>query len=236
MSEKQSKIMGFVMSFLLILSMLIVAKESAELVNVLHMQEKTEKTTTVVIDAGHGGIDPGKVGINDALEKDINLSIALKVKKYLEQQDIKVVMTRETDEGLYEEKDSNKKVRDMKNRLAIIEETNPALAVSIHQNSYPEESVSGMQVFYYKDSQEGTKAAHLMQKTMIECLKPQKERVAKENGTYYLLKRTSVPIIIVECGFLSNPTEAELLTSSAYQEKAAWAIHMGILRYLNMTD
>lgn len=236
MSEKQSKIMGFVMSFLLILSMLIVAKESAELVNVLHMQEKTEKKITVVIDAGHGGIDPGKVGINDALEKDINLSIALKVKKYLEQQDIKVVMTREADEGLYEEKDSNKKVRDMKNRLAIIEETNPALAVSIHQNSYPEESVSGMQVFYYKDSQEGTKAAHLMQKTMIECLKPQKERVAKENGTYYLLKRTSVPIIIVECGFLSNPTEAELLTSSAYQEKAAWAIHMGILRYLNMTD
>ena len=75
-----------------------------------------------------------------------------------------------------------------------------------------------------------------MQKTMIECLKPQKERVAKENGTYYLLKKTSVPIIIVECGFLSNPTEAELLTSSAYQEKAAWAIHMGILRYLNMTD
>lgn len=236
MSEKQSKIMGFVMSFLLILSMLIVAKESAELVNVLHMQEKTEKKITVVIDAGHGGIDPGKVGINDALEKDINLSIALKVKKYLEQQDIKVVMTREADEGLYEEKDSNKKVRDMKNRLAIIEETNPALAVSIHQNSYPEESVSGMQVFYYKDSQEGTQAAQLMQETMIAFLKPQKERVAKENGTYYLLKRTSVPIIIVECGFLSNPTEAELLTSSAYQEKAAWAIHMGILRYLNMTD
>lgn len=227
------------MSFLLILSMLLVAKESAELVKVWNQQEKQEKqekVTTVVIDAGHGGIDPGKVGINDALEKDINLSIALKVKKYLEQQDIKVVMTRETDEGLYEENDSNKKVRDMKNRLAIIEETKPALAVSIHQNSYPEESVSGMQVFYYEDSAEGEKVAQLMQQTMIENLKPQKEREVKANDTYYLLKKTSVPIIIVECGFLSNHIEAELLITPEYQEKAAWAIHMGILRYLNADD
>ena len=224
------------MSFLLIIAMLLVAKESAELVNVINLKEEKEEQKTVVIDAGHGGIDPGKVGINDALEKDINLEIALKVKKYLEQQDINVIMTRETDGGLYEENDTNKKVRDMKNRLSIIEEAEPELAVSIHQNSYPEESVSGMQVFYYQDSAEGAKAALMMQQTMIENLKPQKEREAKENGTYYLLKKTSVPIIIVECGFLSNSTEAELLTKSSYQEKCAWAIQLGILRYLNMAD
>ena len=144
MTEKQSRVMGAVMSFLLIFAMLLVAKESAELVKVWNQQEKQEEVTTVVIDAGHGGIDPGKVGINDALEKDINLSIAMKLKKYLEQQDIRVIMTRETDMGLYEESDSNKKVRDMKNRLAIMEKTAPALTISIHQNSYPEESVSGM--------------------------------------------------------------------------------------------
>lgn len=236
MSEKQSKIMGFIMSFLLIIAMLLVAKESAELVNVLNLQEEKGAQKTVVIDAGHGGIDPGKVGINDALEKDINLAIALKVKKYLEQQDINAIMTRETDGGLYEENDTNKKVRDMKKRLAIIEDAKPQLAVSIHQNSYPEESVSGMQVFYYKDSQEGTKAALVMQQTMIENLKPEKEREAKENGTYYLLKKTSVPIIIVECGFLSNSTEAERLTTDSYQEKCAWAIQLGILRYLDATD
>lgn len=236
MTEKQSKIMGAIMSFLLIFAMLLVAKESAELVKVWKQQEKQEDVTTVVIDAGHGGIDPGKVGINDALEKDINLSIALKVKKYLEQQDIRVVMTRETDEGLYEESDSNKKVRDMKNRLAIMEENNPELTVSIHQNSYPEESVSGMQVFYYETSTEGKALAEIMQQTMIESLKPQKERTAKANDTYYLLKKTSVPIVIVECGFLSNQTEADMLVSTAYQEKVAWAIHMGILRYLNMAD
>lgn len=191
---------------------------------------------TVVIDAGHGGIDPGKVGINDALEKDINLSIALKLKKYLEQQDIRVVMTRETDMGLYEESDSNKKVRDMKNRLAIMEEIKPELVISIHQNSYPEESVSGMQVFYYETSTEGKRLAEIMQQTMIVSLKPQKERTAKANDTYYLLKKTSAPIVIVECGFLSNRAEAELLVSSDYQEKMAWAIHMGVLRYLNQSE
>lgn len=233
MTEKQGKVMGAVMSFLLIFAMLLVAKESAELVKVWNGQEKRQEVTTVVIDAGHGGIDPGKVGRNDVLEKDINLSIALKLKKYLEQQDIRVVMTRETDEGLYEERDANKKVRDMKNRLAVMEETKPSLTVSIHQNSYPEESVSGMQVFYYETSTEGKALAEILQQTMIECLKPQKERAAKANDTYYLLKKTSAPIVIVECGFLSNRAEAELLVSSEYQEKMAWAIHMGILRYLN---
>ncbi len=236
MTEKQSRVMGAVMSFLLIFAMLLVAKESAELVKVWNQQEKQEEVTTVVIDAGHGGIDPGKVGINDALEKDINLSIAMKLKKYLEQQDIRVIMTRETDMGLYEESDSNKKVRDMKNRLAIMEKTAPALTISIHQNSYPEESVSGMQVFYYETSTEGKALAEIMQQTMIESLKPQKERTAKANDTYYLLKKTTVPIVIVECGFLSNRAEAEMLVSSEYQEKMAWAIHMGVLRYLNQSE
>lgn len=233
MTEKQGRVMGTIMSFLLIFAMLLVAKESAELVKVWKQQENQEKVTTVVIDAGHGGIDPGKVGINDALEKDINLSIALKLKKYLEQQDIRVVMTRETDDGLYEESDSNKKVKDMKKRLAIMEEAKPSLTISIHQNSYPEESVSGMQVFYYETSIEGKALAEMMQQTMIACLKPQKERTAKANDTYYLLKKTSVPIVIVECGFLSNRAEADMLVSSDYQEKMAWAIHMGVLRYLN---
>ena len=236
MTEKQSKVMGAIMSFLLIFAMLLVAKESAELVKVWNQQNEQERVMTVVVDAGHGGIDPGKVGVNDALEKDINLSIAMKLKKYLEQQDIRVIMTRETDMGLYEESDSNKKVRDMKNRLAIMEEIKPELVISIHQNSYPEEAVSGMQVFYYETSTEGKRLAEIMQQTMIVSLKPQKERTAKANDTYYLLKKTSAPIVIVECGFLSNRAEAELLVSSDYQEKMAWAIHMGVLRYLNQSE
>ncbi len=233
MEEKQGRILGIVMTCLLVLSILIVVKESAEYVSVLKENGTKETRHTIVIDPGHGGNDPGKVGINSALEKDVNLAIALKLKKYLEQEDMEVVMTRQEDKGLYEETDSNKKVHDMKNRLAIMEGAKPALVVSVHQNSYPEESVSGVQVFYYRDSAEGKKAALLMQEQMIATLQPTKERAAKENSTYYILKKTTVPTIIVECGFLSNREEADRLTSEDYQERVAWAIHLGIMRYIN---
>ena len=233
MEEKQGRILGIVMTCLLVLSILIVVKESAEYVSVLKENGTKETRHTIVIDPGHGGNDPGKVAINSALEKDVNLAIALKLKKYLEQEDMEVVMTRQEDKGLYEETDSNKKVHDMKNRLAIMEGAKPVLVVSVHQNSYPEESVSGVQVFYYRDSTEGKRAALLMQEQMIATLQPAKEREAKENSTYYILKKTTVPTIIVECGFLSNREEADRLTSEDYQERVAWAIHLGIMRYIN---
>lgn len=233
MGEKQGRILGIVMTCLLVLSILIVVKESAEYVSVLKENGTKETRHTIVIDPGHGGNDPGKVAINSALEKDVNLAIALKLKKYLEQEDMEVVMTRQEDKGLYEETDSNKKVHDMKNRLAIMEGAKPALVVSVHQNSYHEESVSGVQVFYYRDSAEGKRAALLVQEQMIATLQPVKEREAKENSTYYILKKTTVPTIIVECGFLSNREEADRLTSEDYQERVAWAIHLGIMRYIN---
>lgn len=192
-----------------------------------------ETLRCVVIDAGHGGDDPGKVGINEAKEKDVNLAIAGMVKKYLEANDVRVVMTRETDEGLYDLGASNKKVQDMKRRIALIDKTEPDIVVSIHQNSYPEEYVKGAQVFYYKDSPESKDAAEMMQRSLVKRLDPNNHREAKANGSYYLLKKTSSPIIIVECGFLSNSEEAELLVSEEYQEKVAWAIHMGILQKLN---
>lgn len=233
MEEKQGRILGIVMTCLLVLSILIVVKESAAYVSVLKENGTKATRHTIVIDPGHGGNDPGKVAINSALEKDVNLAIALKLKKYLEQEDMEVVMTRQEDKGLYEETDSNKKVHDMKNRLAIMEGAKPALVVSVHQNSYTEESVSGVQVFYYRDSAEGKRAALLVQEQMIATLQPAKEREAKENSTYYILKKTTVPTIIVECGFLSNREEADRLTSEDYQERVAWAIHLGIMRYIN---
>ncbi len=187
----------------------------------------------VVIDAGHGGHDPGKVGINGAEEKDINLQIAELVKKYLEANDVKVVMTREGDEGLYDSGADNKKVQDMKRRIELIDETSPQVAVSIHQNSYPEEYVHGAQVFYYGGSVEGQKLAECIQSSFKERVDPENKRQVKANDSYYLLKKTGIPIVIVECGFLSNSAEAEKLCTEAYQEKVAWAIHMGILQYLN---
>ena len=174
----------------------------------------------------------GKVGINQALEKDINLIIAKKVKRYLELSDVEVIMTREGEEGLYRPEDSNKKVQDMKNRVALIDSSGADLAVSIHQNSYSEEYVKGAQVFYYATSLQGKSVAEVMQKTLAEILDKENHREAKANDSYYLLKKTQTPIIIAECGFLSNSEEAGLLMQEEYQDRVAWAIHLGILRYL----
>ncbi len=214
------------------ISMLVVGRETARYVSSMQMQVN-EGSPCVVIDAGHGGFDPGKVGINGALEKDINLEIALMVKEFLEANDVCVVMTRETEAGLYDEDASNKKVQDMKRRIAKIDEVNPVLTVSIHQNSYPEEYVHGAQVFYYNGSTEGQKLAEGIQTQLVETVDPENKRQVKANDSYYLLKKTGSPIVIVECGFLSNVQEAEKLCTKEYQERVAWAIHMGILQYLN---
>lgn len=187
----------------------------------------------VVIDAGHGGNDPGKVGVNGALEKDINLSIALKLKDLLELNDVDVIMIRETDTGLYSETDTNKKSADMKKRVSIINESNADLVVSIHQNSFSQESSHGAQVFYYNGSTEGKTFAELMQETLRSEFNDGNKRLAKANTEYYMLKKTTLPLIIIECGFLSNNAEAELLSTSDYQERMAWAIHLGIMTWLN---
>lgn len=192
---------------------------------------EVKRSRVVVIDPGHGGFDPGKVGINQILEKDINLSIALKLKNLLEQEGIFVIMTREEDVGLYKETDSNKKLSDMEKRCDIIDESNCDLAVSIHQNSFSSASVSGPQVFYFETSAEGKELATIIQRQLIDILKPKKERVEKANNNYYMLKKVKVTSVIVECGFLTNSEEAMLLTEDHYQEKIALAIKNGILEY-----
>lgn len=195
--------------------------------------EIQEKLPCVVIDAGHGGVDPGKVSVDGSFEKDINLQIALKLRNFLQMQDVEVILTRESDSGLYDENASNKKVQDMKNRVSIIEESQPVLTVSIHQNSYHEEYVHGAQAFYYANSDESKELAERIQHVMMLELDRDNARQAKPNDSYYLLKKTSSPIVIVECGFLSNYEEAQKLSSELYQEKVAWAIHMAIMQYLN---
>lgn len=192
-----------------------------------------KETPVVVVDAGHGGTDPGKVGVDGSLEKDINLAVAERLKTYLEQDDVKVIMTRETDTGLYSETDSRKKMADMKKRCEIIEESGADLVVSIHQNSYHEESVSGGQVFYYRDSSKGKALAEILQDRFDYVLGDQNRRFPKANANYYLLLHVKCPIVIVECGFLSNRKEAALLNSGEYQDKLAYTIHMGIMEYLN---
>lgn len=173
------------------------------------------------------------MGVNGSLEKDINLQIALKLKEILEENDIKVVMTREEDDQLTNGSQSDSKVEDMVERCDIIEQANPIFTVSIHQNSYPTDEVKGAQVFYFGQSQEGKNIASFIQSSLKERLDPENHRVEKANESYYLLKKTSNPTVIVECGFTSNEEEETLLQQKDYQNKVAWAIYMGITIYLN---
>ena len=187
----------------------------------------------VIIDAGHGGDDPGKIGVDGVQEKDLNLNLARALRDLLEQQDVEVLMTREDAGGLYDERTSNKKVQDMRRRCELINREKPACVVSIHQNSYHEESIHGAQVFYYKTSKESGELAKILQKELARVVEPTNHRQAKANDTYYLLKKTEAPTVIVECGFLSNWDECAKLQNEEYQAKLVWAIQMGVLKYLN---
>lgn len=234
MTENQNRILKLVMVGILMVSMFVVAREGAVYVNSLQVENK--KRVCVVIDAGHGGSDPGKVGINNQLEKELNLKIAEILKGFLQAEGVEVVMTRQSDDGLYDEDASNKKVQDMKRRLEIIEKADPEIVVSIHQNSYHEEYVHGAQVFYYAGSEKSKELAERLQRVMALELDKDNARQAKANDSYYLLKKTSSPIVIVECGFLSNYEEAQKLASDLYQEKIAWAIHLAIMQMIAAED
>lgn len=213
-----------ILVMLTLAGLVMVSKKLEKYVN----SDKVEKKEyTVVLDAGHGSSDSGKVGINGVLEKDINLSISKEIKKHLEKKGIRVVMTRDKDESLAEGENGNRKVQDMKARVKRINDTKPNLAVSIHQNSYHEESIHGAQVFYYEHSESGEKDARILQEALL-AVDPDNTRQVKANTTYYLLKRTEVPILIIECGFLSNQEEAEKLASEDYQKEIAKAIANGI--------
>ncbi len=214
----------------LFLSSFFLARKGAALV-----EAKNAKNAPpcIVIDAGHGADDPGKVGVNGALEKDINLTLALKLKPLLENKGFQVVMTRDSDDILASENSSHRKREDMANRVQLIEDANPILTVSLHQNSYPDASVCGPQVFYYKASEEGEKIAGCIQQSLYETLQLSSNRGIKANNDYYLLRKTPTPTVIVECGFLSNPNEAALLTDNVYQDKLVRAIYLGICNYVD---
>lgn len=217
------------MTLVLLICMIVISRKLGKMmsVNEKTVQEETApKETIVVVDAGHGGKDPGKIGVNDVLEKDLNLAIAKRVQVGLEKEGIQVVMTRKEDVS------EESKLGDMKKRVELINEIHPAITVSIHQNSYSDPSVRGAQVFYFTHSKASEEAASVMQE-MLRAYDSENTRQIKANDIFYMLKKTEVPTIIVECGFLSNPTEAEKLTSEEYQQQMADAICKGIIKWLD---
>ena len=189
----------------------------------------------LVLDAGHGGFDPGKVGVNGILEKDINLAIVKKLQLLLEKEGFIVYLTRDSDKILAPANSNSQKKDDMIARIKMITDLNPYFTISIHQNSFPDSSVSGPQVFYYKDSESSAAMAQVLQDVLNNQLNPPKKRSPQSNQNYYLLTKTPTPTVIVECGFLSNLKEAELLSQEDYQDQIAHSIFLGILSYYEST-
>lgn len=186
----------------------------------------------VVLDAGHGGCDGGKVNADGVVESELNLAITLKLRDALEAKGVKVVLTRDSGEGLYREGDRNLKASDMKRRVEIMDNSGADLAISIHQNSFTDSRAHGAQVFYYEGSEEGKRIAEAIQKDLVTYVEPENQRLAKGNKTYYLLKKTKIRTVIVECGFLSNPDDAAKLVTEEYQDLIAGQLAESICRIL----
>ena len=181
---------------------------------------------TIVIDSGHGGKDGGSV-VDDVLEKNINLQIALKLKEKLIKSGANVIMTRDGDFDLSSPNANRRKKSDFDNRVSLINNAGADLYISIHLNYLSDSRYSGAQVFYTKGNEY---LAEIMQESLASYLKT-KMPAKKLSDTIYMYKKLKVPGILIECGLLSNENERNLLISEKYQEQIALAIIKGIISY-----
>lgn len=230
-----------------IIFVLILMNISFKMQNKAFVSAEKSQDFCIVIDPGHGGFDGGAVAEDGTSEKDINLSISHYLKEVMEGYDISVVMTRYKDESLCGEGESirSKKKEDMHRRRLFIEDANADLTISIHLNSYPSDaSVYGAQVFYPAREQKRTDEqgceqvsknyAEEVQKSLEINIQDGRERVAMAKGDTYLLKNINSPYILVECGFLSNIEECEMLKTADYQRLLAESIWKGINTILGL--
>ncbi len=198
------------------------------------MSEGARNETVIIIDPGHGGEDSGAVD-NGILEKDINLSIALKLRDMLTVCGYKVVMTRDTDISIYDSSASTtreKKVSDLKKRVEIINSSKDNILVSIHQNKFEQSQYSGTQMFYSQNSPGSIKLAEEMRRSVTGFLQPENKRELKpSDNSIYILSHAQVPAVIAECGFLSNKEEAQKLADDKYQQQLAFSLMCGIVSY-----
>lgn len=198
--------------------------------------EISDSLPVIVLDAGHGGIDSGCVSVTGTEEKDINLSILLKLREMLKLTGFRVEVTRDTDRSIHTAGVTglgNQKKSDMENRLNIINSFDNAVFVSIHQNQFTDPKYYGAQMFYPEESSESERFANIMQKNFVGLLQPENTREIKPVGTdIYLLHNAKCPAVMAECGFLSNDMEARLLDTEDYRMKVAFAIYKSLCDYI----
>lgn len=204
-----------------------------ETASVLSNSKITQKT--IIVDAGHGGMDGGSIGADGTIEKEINLSIALKLESALKIYGYNVIMTRKDDRSIHDSSANTirqQKVSDIHNREKIILQNPEALFVSIHQNHYSDGSVNGTQVFYSKNNELSKELAEYIQKSIVQKIDSNNKRQIKKSGTeIYLLYHSKIPSVMVECGFISNYNDLKKLKDESYQTKLALAVADGIINY-----
>ena len=184
---------------------------------------------TVVIDAGHGGIDGGVVSVDGVKESTLNLAYARELGKTFEQRGFNVVQTRRTEDGLYGLPTKGFKSRDMKARKEIIDNARPNLVISVHMNKFSQSSRVGPQVFYQQGKTDGQQLAASLQKVFNDYTGNSHQAIG---GDYYVCREVDCPAVIVECGFLSNDAEAELLQTEAHRQLICDLIFKGVMLYL----
>lgn len=226
--NKKSIILTFSLMFVFIMSSFIYNSYQKSMVT-------SVTSNVIVIDPGHGGEDGGAVGVTGIKEKDLNLKIALKLKEKLLNSGINVVMTRDTDIMLCDKNQQKKRKRtDFDNRIKIAQNYNNAIFISIHMNYFEDNSQSGAQIFYSKNNPESKEIASILREELKNSLNPNNKRQIKPSGKeIYLLSNLKIPACLIECGFISNPTEEQLLMSDNYQEKIAETIKNGLLKYFS---
>ena len=188
----------------------------------------------VVIDAGHGVPDEGAEAGDGTTEAQTNLKIALKLQNLLEQSGCTVILTRSDENGIYDldcKTLKQKKISDIRNRVKIGNKSSADIFVSIHLNKIPEQQYYGWQTFYNQKSTQGHKLAKKIQLNLNEAVQKENKRVASKIENIYIINNVEIPTTIVECGFLSNPEEKELLLKDSYQNRLAWGIYNGIIDY-----
>ena len=193
----------------------------------------------ILLDAGHGGIDSGGIGINGVYEKDINLSIVKNLGSLLTLSGYDVVYTRTEDISIYDngvEGIRNQKVSDMENRLEIVERYPESIFLSVHQNQYTDKAYFGGQMFYTTNNSGNFRLATIMQNKFAELQTGNDREVKLIDNNLYLFKDTRQPALLIECGFLSNENDAANLSSPEYQKKVAFTIFSGLTEYLKEVE
>lgn len=207
--------------------------------NVLKTNATPITNKTIILDAGHGLPDEGAVGFTGTTEQAINLEIVLKLQKLIEQSGAKVILTRSDENGIYSA-DSisirNKKISDIKNRENIVNNSGADIFVSIHLNKYRDSKYSGWQTFYQTKIGNSTILATNIQNELNNNINDNNTRVPMAIKGVYLMEHINIPGVVVECGFISNPNEEELLKQETHQSKLAWGIYTGIQKYFQETD